>query len=183
MIQKYITLVCLVSGLSATPALAQVMSIDTTIRSTTRDQQGNVVSSQFNFKMWTNESGPQSKLDQIQSQKIAFFTNEIGLTASEAERFWPMYNELFQKREAFNTQKNKLLRQLSSEATIAAISEKELKALLDSYLICIERDAELQMEYYKKFATILPAKKVARFYIAEQLFIQILLQNMIRNRY
>ncbi len=30
----------------------------------------------------------------IQAQKVAFITQEVGFTAEEAERFWPLYNEM-----------------------------------------------------------------------------------------
>jgi len=33
----------------------------------------------------------------IQAQKVAFITQEVGLTAQDAEKFWPLYNELEQK--------------------------------------------------------------------------------------
>lgn len=33
----------------------------------------------------------------IRAQKVAFITQEVGLTAEDAEKFWPLYNELEQK--------------------------------------------------------------------------------------
>jgi len=33
----------------------------------------------------------------IRAQKVAFITQEVGLTAGDAEKFWPLYNELEQK--------------------------------------------------------------------------------------
>ncbi len=33
----------------------------------------------------------------IRAQRVAFITQEVGLTAEDAEKFWPLYNELEQK--------------------------------------------------------------------------------------
>ena len=33
----------------------------------------------------------------VQAQKIAFITQETGLTPAEAEKFWPLYNEMNHK--------------------------------------------------------------------------------------
>ena len=32
--------------------------------------------------------------EEIENFRIAFFTREIGLTSKEAEKFWPIYNEM-----------------------------------------------------------------------------------------
>ncbi|MDR2802370.1 MAG: hypothetical protein LBB31_04040 [Prevotellaceae bacterium] len=183
MTKKYITLLCLVSGFSAaTPLYAQSYRIDTT-RAVIRDQQGNVIGSSIGFEFRLEGSSYETRMQQIQSHKVAFFTNNIGLTPAEAAQFWPLYNEYFKKREALIERKNKLLYQLSSQQTLEYISDKELKALLDAYQLCIEEDAALQKEYYKKFTLILPFKKVARYYQSDQLFKEMLLQTLSRSRY
>ncbi|MDR3133167.1 MAG: hypothetical protein LBU42_04000 [Prevotellaceae bacterium] len=183
MTRKYITLLCLVSGLSATtPLFAQSYRIDTT-RSIIRDQYGNIIGSGFGFELRLEGNSYETRMQQIQSHKVAFFTNNIGLTPAEAAQFWPLYNEYVKKREGLIDRKNKLLYQLSSQQTLEYISEKELIALLDAYLLCIEQDADLQKEYYKKFALILPSKKLARYYQSDQLFKEMLLQTLSRSRY
>lgn len=182
MTRKYITLLCLVSGFSAaTPLYAQSYRIDTTI---IRDQQGNIIiGSSFGLEFRLEGNSYEMRMQQIQSYKVAFFTNHVGLTPAEAAQFWPLYNEYSKKREGLIERKNKLLNQLSSQQTLDFVSENELKALLDAYILCIEQDADLQKEYYKKFAFILPFKKVARYYQADQLFKEMLLQTLSRNRY
>jgi hypothetical protein len=183
MTRKYITLLCLVSGFSATtPLFAQTVRIDTT-RTIIRDQQGNIIGSGIGLEFRLEGNSYEARMQQIQSHKVAFFTNNIGLTPAEAAQFWPLYNEYAKKRENLIERKNKLLHQLSSQQTLEYISEKEIKALLDTYILCVEQDANLQREYYKKFALILPSKKVARYYQSDQLFKEILLQTLSRNRY
>ncbi len=187
MTRKYIPLLCLVSGFGAlaVPSFAQSASlrIDTT-RSEIRDQYGNVIGSSFEIKVEGNASF-EDKMQTIENYKTMFYTREIGLTSSEAERFWPIYNEYFKKMDEIFQKKNTLMKQLfSSERLMETLSDKEVKNLLDAYLSCIEKESALHTEYYKKFLTAMPAKKVARYYQAEQQFKQILLQNLHRrNRY
>ena len=38
------------------------------------------------------------KEQEIKSQKIAFFTDKIGLTPEEAQTFWPIYNNYWDKK-------------------------------------------------------------------------------------
>jgi hypothetical protein len=180
MTKKYITLLCLVSGFSATnPLFAQSYRIDTTIR----DQQGNTIGSSFRLEFRLEGNSYETRMQQIQSYKVAFFTSNIGLTPTEAAQFWPLYNEYFKKREGIIDRKNKLLYQLSSPQTLESVSDGEMKALLDAHILCTQQDADLQREYYKKFMLILPAKKVARYYQSDQLFKELLLQTLSRNRY
>ncbi len=45
--------------------------------------------------------------DAIRAQKVAFITQEVGLTAENAEKFWPLYNELEQKVREINHERGK----------------------------------------------------------------------------
>ena len=57
------------------------------------------------FGLQAQEKNLQRKTDQerqaeretIQAQKVAFITQETGLTTDEAEKFWPLYNEMEKK--------------------------------------------------------------------------------------
>ena len=47
------------------------------------------------------QGGQRKKMlkDKIEAQKIAYITNELSLTATEAQQFWPIYNEFSDKNE------------------------------------------------------------------------------------
>ncbi|NLB26432.1 MAG: hypothetical protein GX820_07040, partial [Bacteroidales bacterium] len=38
------------------------------------------------------------KLEKYRSEKVAFLTSKLDLNSSEAEKFWPIYNQLEQER-------------------------------------------------------------------------------------
>ncbi|MCK5170615.1 MAG: hypothetical protein KAQ75_12115, partial [Bacteroidales bacterium] len=51
----------------------------------------------FAFSLNAQES-KSDKQQEIKSQKIAFFTDKIGLTPEEAQIFWPIYNDYWAKK-------------------------------------------------------------------------------------
>jgi hypothetical protein len=176
MTKKYPILLCLVSVLSAAPLLAQSLRIDTT-RTILRDRDGNIIGSHFRIHV---DGTFEERMETLRSEKVAFFTSNIQLTSKEAERFWPLYNEYFRQKEKFAARRNLLLQQISSEQTMIISEDKEMKTLLDAYLACTKQEADLHMDYYKKFSAFLPAKKIARYYLCEEQFKQILLRSLYR---
>ena len=105
----------------------------------------------------------------IMSEKIAFFTTEIGITPEEGQAFWPVYNQV-------NKENDEAMRQIfkSYKALAEAIDgnrpEREVKSLLDAYLRAMERHRELENMASDKYMKVLPVEKVARLYLAEEKF-------------
>jgi hypothetical protein len=168
MMRKSIAIICLFSGLSATPVLSQVLRVDTVAASSSilRDRYGNMITSQSIQIKGTLES----RMESLIRYKVSYVTDYIKLNQKEAEYFWPMYYEYLQKLDELRVRSEKLLQQINSQQTIATISDNEVKALLDSYLMTLTKESQVYMDYYRKFLTILPAKKVAKIYQAEALF-------------
>jgi hypothetical protein len=159
---------------AALPLQAQVENfrIDTT-RTIIRDARGNVIGEGFEVRM---KGSFESRHDKLKSQKIAFFSNNINLTAKEAEKFWPVYNEYADTREAIVRKRNEALRRLSDYEF--SENEKEVKTLLDAYAASFTKEEEIFQQYYKKFFEILPPKKVGRLYLTEEEFKQLLLRSI-----
>jgi hypothetical protein len=166
------TILLSVAGVLPLPAQNGDIRIDTT-RTIIRDMWGNVIGEGFKVRM---EGSFESRHDKLKSQKVAFFSNNIDLSSKEAEKFWPVYNEYVDKREAISQERNKMLQQLSNFEYMQY--DKDVKALLDSYTASFAKEAELFLLYYKKFSEILPPKKVVRLYITEEQFKQILLRSI-----
>jgi hypothetical protein len=160
------------------PAMAQSLNPDTSSYSSfIRDRHGNVMASNFKIK---KEGAVLSRMEHLQNQKIAFYTTAIRLTPQEAERFWPLYNEYYQKKEEVFRRKEMLAQQLSASLAHSSeiATEKNIKMLLDAYLNCIEKEGALHLEYYQKLLGVLPVRKIARYYLAEDRFKQWLLENI-----
>ncbi len=104
----------------------------------------------------------------IKSQRIAFFTEKIGLTPAEAEKFWPVYNDYW-------SIKNKIIAERKEKMTYFAensnkMSQAELTEYADKYIKYEGQLAELLSEYHVKFKMILPIEKVMKIYQADYEF-------------
>lgn len=108
--------------------------------------------------------------ERIESEKIAFLTNEMSLTTKEAQAFWPLYNQAQkEQREAVeNTMKAYMA---LDKALREGKTGKEVDTLLDRYLKAIEAQ-NVSSKYAKEYLKVLPADKVARLFIGEEKFRQ-----------
>ncbi len=131
------------------------------------------------FTISLNAQKTQSKSDKEQefkSQKIAFFTDKIGLTPEEAQIFWPIYNDYWAK-------KNKIIADRKEKMTYFAdhsenMSNDEMIKYADQYIRYEMELAELLDEYHKEFKKILPINKVMKIYLADYEFKTYLLKKI-----
>ena len=107
--------------------------------------------------------------ERVRSEKVAFMTREIDLTESEAQVFWPVYNQIQkEQREAFEASKQ------AYEAMEKGIQEgktgKEMEKLVKAYIDAKEKNDGFETRSFNKLMKVLPAEKVARYYVAEEKF-------------
>lgn len=108
------------------------------------------------------------KMELIKTKKIAFLTEQIGLTCQEAERFWPIYNELDKQRFLIMEKKRDLER--NCETPNAALTEADYRKLAIELASAHAKEGKLIEEYNLKLLNVLPAEKVVKLYLAEGKF-------------
>lgn len=106
--------------------------------------------------------------EKIKAEKISFFTSKLDLTPSEAQSFWPVYNEFEKKRYEIKQQIHQFERMPDEE--FAKLSNAEIEQLTNNYIGSFEKEASLLKEYNKQFLKILPNKKVLMMYRTENEF-------------
>ena len=106
--------------------------------------------------------------EKFNAKKIAFITNAINLTTTEAEKFWPLYNE-FEKKKFSIMKEHQDLENSLKDKTEDLSDEKyiEISKKMASFSI---DEGDLFIEYNEKFLKILPPKKVVQLYVAEMEF-------------
>ena len=107
--------------------------------------------------------------ERVRSEKVAFLTQEIDLTESEAQVFWPIYNEIQKaQREGFEAV------QKAYTAMEKGVQEKktgkEMEKLVHAYIDAKDKNDGIETKYMNKLLKALPAEKVARYYVAEEKF-------------
>lgn len=112
------------------------------------------------------------------NQQKAFFTEKAGLTEDEAKAFFPVYNELQQKKRDLNREMRRVMREA---AGAQATEEQSLKAI-DSMAETNIKIAELEKEYLQRFKKILPASKILKVQNAEEQFNSQILKDIQQSR-
>lgn len=119
--------------------------------------------------------------EELQSQKIAFFTQELELTPEEAQKFWPVYNAGNKKVHAARKQINMSLKELNN--TIKAedkASDSQVKSLMNNYFKACEEEIEAQSEMFDELAKVLPVEKAAKTFTLEERFRVMLIRQLKR---
>ena len=94
--------------------------------------------------------------DQFKEKQKAFIIEKAELTAGEAEKFFPVYFELQEKKKELTNSSFKLMQQSrDKEMTDAEYEETILKI----YDLRIQSD-KIEKDYYQKFKEILSPKKI-----------------------
>ncbi|GAB4137933.1 MAG: hypothetical protein Fur0041_12790 [Bacteroidia bacterium] len=115
------------------------------------------------------EKGPTpSGAERVQSLKVAFITKYLSLTPEEAQLFWPVYNEYQDKRDVIRNKQAENRKKIKEQSE--QLSEAELQKLADEEITFRQQDVALQAEMHEKLHKILPAKKLALLYVAEEEF-------------
>ena len=112
------------------------------------------------------------------NQQKAFFTERAGLTEDEANAFFPLYNELQQKKRDLNRETRRIMRQ---EGGVAPSEEQSLKAI-DAIAETNIKIAELEKEYLQKFKKVLSASKILKIQNAEEKFNSQILKDIQQSR-
>src|SRR5690606_29250594 len=111
------------------------------------------------------------RFERIEAEKVAFITKELNLTPSEAQKFFPVYNQYH--REIF-----KLMQERRSTRRLDSKSQLENKKIRGSSFNPTDRDVlafdakelEVKKIYRKRFATIVGQARASRFFEAEEEF-------------
>ena len=106
--------------------------------------------------------------EKIESLKIGFLTQKLDLTPEEAQTFWPVYNQYRDKLKEVRKSHRSALK--NSKQNIDTLSDKELESLVDGVIVLKQKELDIKKEYHSKFKSLLPMKKVAKLYAAEEQF-------------
>lgn len=122
----------------------------------------------------SQDQSHEARWEKIKAEKVAFLTTQLALTSAEAEKFWPIYNEMEQQR--WDAQKAR--RELENKVSEAeeSLSENEVIKLTRDFAGSMAKEGSLMSGYNEKLLKVIPAKKVLKLYKAENEF----RMNMIR---
>ena len=123
----------------------------------------------------------QTNSERIQTLKIAFITEKLDLSSSEAQVFWPIYNEYQKNLEELRKKERKQIQGKDWDFSSDTISDKDLKEYIAVELQFKDEKHNLEMSFLKEVVKKLSPKKTLRLIKVEENFKRRLLQQF-RNR-
>ena len=102
--------------------------------------------------------------ERIKALKTAFITEGLGLTAREAQQFWPIYNEYHEKRRLLYR------REHAEVEDLECLSEENASQRLEEYVEIEKQDFLLKRQYYKDLQNIFTAKRIMQLKQVEDEF-------------
>jgi hypothetical protein len=107
----------------------------------------------------------QDQKDKVAELRVSFISKKLELTTSEAEKFWPVYNEYNDKIKAVK----KNLR-LSYKKGVDNLTDKEAEDLYQLDLKTKQAEVAIHEQYSGKIKDIIGAKKIVKLRVAEEEF-------------
>ena len=101
--------------------------------------------------------------DKIKIQRIAFMTQRLSLTETEAQQFWPIYNDYTQKLQ-------QIRKQPKLEKPVDELDNSDVEKMLLGQFDRQARELDLKTAYFQKLKTVISVKKIAKLYRAEKDF-------------
>jgi hypothetical protein len=117
----------------------------------------------------------QEEYARIKSAKIAYISEHIELTPEEAEKFWPLYNELEKKRQELT---QRLMKRFKRGEERSDMTNEEAEKMIQTRFAQEQSLLDLKKEYHEKYTKVLPATKVAKLYEVEIRFREMLMERL-----
>ena len=103
--------------------------------------------------------------EKVRADKKLFIAANMDLTETEAQAFWPVYEEYQKALEKLDTLTGKLIEDYARN--FQDMSDMVAKTIVDDHLAIEMERAKLMQSYLPKLRQVLPERKVARYYQIE----------------
>jgi len=101
--------------------------------------------------------------EKLKADKKLIVTKYMTLTASEAKKFWPVYEEYQQDLQKINQRLLHLLQSYAADYRNQSLTDDKAQKLLDEWIAIENDDAKRRASYVPKVIQALPPKKAARY--------------------
>ncbi|MFC7357040.1 hypothetical protein ACFQO1_05030 [Jejudonia soesokkakensis] len=126
--------------------------------------------------MTANLAAQGDKHEKIKALKAAHITEALSLTATEAEKFWPIYNAYEDKmHDLRKAERKEILGPLRNEG-LETMTDAQANALIDKALVFKQNDVTYRTEMLNALRKVISPKKVIKLKKAEDDFKKQLLE-------
>jgi hypothetical protein len=101
--------------------------------------------------------------DKIKADKKLLVAKNMDLTESEAQAFWPVYEQYQQQLANFNQRIVKLIESYAAAYRANSMTDEAAKKLIGEFVAIERGEAAVKEFFVPKLRQVLPPKKVARY--------------------
>lgn len=98
----------------------------------------------------------------LRSKKKQLVAANMQLTDTEAQKFWPVYDQFTVETTKLNDYRLALVKEYVEN--YAGMTDDQAQSLLTRWIVADESVVALRLKYIPIFQKVLPAKKVVRFF-------------------
>ena len=98
----------------------------------------------------------------LRSQRKQIVAANVTLTAAEAPKFWPIYDQYAAELEKINDTKLSLIKEYA--ANYAAFTDAQAQSIMERWTAADDAAIQLRIKYIPIFQKVLPGKTVALFF-------------------
>jgi len=121
--------------------------------------------------------------EKIKTLKIAYITEQLNLTAKEAQDFWPIYNAYDEVQRSLRGKNRYEIKKLVKQrGNLDSISDKDAERLISLKLKNDKALYESQRDFVNKIKRIISHKKILKLQIAEMEFARKLMRKYKRRK-
>ncbi len=120
----------------------------------------------FPIPAWTQNKpadNMQILLDKIKADKKLLVAKNMDLTESEAQGFWPVYEQYQQELAVFNQRIGKVIESYAAAYRANSMSDETAKNLIAEFVAIEKGEAAVKDYFVPKLNQVLPPRKVARY--------------------
>ncbi len=126
---------------------------------------------------------PHNKREKLKAYKTAYITQQLDLTPSEAEKFWPVYNAYEKKVFQLKVTKvNATRTKIKEKGGFEALTEKEANQILIKLTENEQNVIDAKKELFRALKNIISSKKILKLNQAEHQFNRKLLSDYRKNK-
>ena len=101
--------------------------------------------------------------DKVRADKKLLVATNMQLTESEANGFWPIYEQYQKDLQKINRRLADLVESYAADFRKQSLTDDKAKKLIEESVGIELAEAKLKSEYAPKLGKVLPVKKVARY--------------------
>jgi hypothetical protein len=101
------------------------------------------------------------KFEKVKALKTAFITDRLDLSSSEAEKFWPIYNQYEKELHQFQViDRLTILNQISESGGIKIMTEKDASILIQKVLDLNDKIHNAEKDKYIALKKVISSQKI-----------------------